>query len=126
MRLREAYNWCRKNNLEHKMSTVLAGYWSQFQWAFAANLFLFNALLSIFYVLIGESIVPLLLILTIGIIYCYLLPAIAIQMTPIEARVSKIAFVVLPLAIFIKGIGPNLYLWNRFLNRENKYEKVER
>lgn len=126
MRLMESYNWCKDNCREHKFSTVLSGYWSQFQWAFAANLFWLNFLLSVAYVYIGGTAMPMILLLSIGIIYCYILPVISTCLTPIESHVSKLAFLALPLAIFIKGIGPNLYIWNCLLNRENKYEKVER
>ena len=126
MRLMQAYNWCRDNNHEHKISTVLAGYWSQFQWAFAANLFLFNALLSIIYALLSGTTTLMILMLVTGVTYCYLLPIIATYLTPIEPHVSKSAFAALPLAIFIKGIGPNLYILNCLLKRKNKYEKVER
>lgn len=126
MRLRQAYNWCRNNCREHKFTPVISGYWSQFYWAFAANIFLFNTLISILYVFIGGTANLMILMITTGIIYCYILPALATYLTPIKCRVSKLAFVTLPLAIFIKGIGPNLYILNYLLKHENKYEKVER
>lgn len=128
MRLIQAYKWCKDNDLKTSFMVVISGLWSQFRWAFTANLYIINLILSFgIYCVYGE-VEYLICLLGLGILYCYTLPILSALLTPYKGKkqISFIAFMLLPIAIYIKGIGPNIYICNRLFGRKNEYGKVER
>ena len=125
-RLWNSYSWCKNNEKISKISIVIAGVWSQFRWAFTANLFILNLIFSVFSIIFSGNISNLIMTLLIMIIYAYIFPIIAILMTPIKRKVGIFGILLLPIAIFIKSIGPNLYLIERLFLKKIDYKKVER
>lgn len=128
MRLKEAYQWCRKSVLDNnlKFSPIIGGYWSQFRWAYTVPLFVINFLIAVFlWIIHGYSIFVILMAILLF-IYSYVLPAIAIAITPIKSEISIASFLCIPIAIAIKCIGPNLYILNKIIGKKNTYGKVER
>ncbi len=126
MRARQAENWSLSHNKSAKKTTKIGIYWSQFRWAFTANLYLLNLILSIVFFFLFSDFIPLIAIGILGFTYCYLLPLFSIMITPIKKKISKVAFLLIPLAIFIKGIGPNVFIFNSIFKKNNNYGKVER
>ncbi len=126
MRLKEAYSWCAGNDLGHKKGTLLAGLWSQFRWAFTANLYILCLLMSIVLATVFNVVHPLIAMGGLFVVYCYIYPLIATLITPIKKRVPFLAFMLVPLAIYIKSIGPTIYIFNKIFRRKNIYGKVER
>ena len=126
MRAKQAENWSKENNETVKKTTKFGIYWSQFRWAFTANLFVINLVISIIFGIIYSNWAPLLAFLVLLIIYSYVFPLISLAITPIKKKVSIIAILFMPIAIFIKGIGPNIFIFNKIFKRNNNYGKVER
>ena len=127
MRLKQAYSWCKEYRKQAKLGTLISGYWSQFRWAFTANLYLLSLIISCGLSLERQHIF-LVVALILGLIYCYLFPLIGVMVTPYKGKkkVSFVSFLCVPLAIYIKGIGPNIYIFNTLMKRKNTYGKVER
>lgn len=128
MRLKEAYKWCKEsvpnNNL--KILPIIGGYWSQFRWAYTVPLFVINFLTAIFLWKIHGYSIFIILMAILLLIYSYVIPAMAITITPIKSKISIVSFLCIPIAIAIKCIGPNLYIFNRIIGKKNTYGKVER
>ena len=128
MRLKEAYKWCRESvpDNELKILPVIGGYWGQFRWAYTVPLFVITSFISVFlWIMYGYSIFFILMAILLF-IYSYVLPAIAIAITPIESKTSIVSFLCIPIAIAIKCVGPNLYFFNTIIGKKNTYGKVER
>lgn len=122
MRLKEAYDWSEKNYNKKAILQLLDGYWSQMSWAYASLLITLGLFFSQGWVF------KYILIFTL--IYCYLIPIIAHRLISVKIEARLIDWLCLPIAIFLKGIGPNLYFFNKLYskltNKKIKYSKVER
>ena len=125
-RLWSSYSWCKRNVGKAKISTLFSGIWSQFRWAFTANLFIINLIASICALLILGNKYNLICTIFLLFVYAYVLPVISTIMTPIKSKVGLFSILCLPFAIFIKGIGPNLYFFERLFFKKIIYKKVER
>ncbi len=128
-RLKESYNWCRLNIGIASLLQVLDGYWSQISWAYAGIVGLLGVFLSV--LSFNESNWILSVINCTGLlIYCYVIPYVSHLVLPTKVNVRLIDWLCLPIAIFVKGIGPNLYFVSKiktlFSGEEIQYSKVER
>lgn len=126
MRLKEAYLWSRDNFHTRAIFQMLDGFWSQFSWAWAG-------LVTILLIILGLIYYPLfsIIIASLALVYCYVIPLIAHRFLPVKIKIRFVDWLCLPLAIVIKGIGPNIYLieklfLNFFLKKDIIYRKVER
>lgn len=126
MRATQAESWAKGNNETVKKTTKFGIFWSQFRWAFTANLFIVNLAVSIIFGILFSNWIPSIAFACLLVIYSYILPLISLVITPIKKRVSITAIILIPAAIFIKGIGPNIYIFNRLFRKNNNYGKVER
>lgn len=126
MRLREAHRWCLANVGKSSFLVVADGLWSQFRWAFAANLYVLALVAAVFSAMLGGCHWLIALTLGLGSVYAYVLPICATCLTPIRCRVGLLPFLLLPVAIYVKSVGPSLYILNRLTGRCNVYGKVER
>ena len=126
MRLFSCYKWCKQNGYKPKKSMVIAGLWSQFRWAFTANLYLLCLALSIILAVVFSSFGALLGMVCIFVTYFYIYGSISFYLSPVSTKVSVLALLVSPLAMFIKSIGPQIYLFEKIFRKKQVYEKVER
>ena len=128
-RLIESYKWCLNNCGIASFAQVIDGFFSQASWAFAGTLHFMGLLLAVFSALNGGLLPALLEVLGI-LAYCYAVPYAAHKVIPVKIHVRLIDWLCLPLAIFTKGIGPNVYFFQRitsiFTKRRIRYSKVER
>ena len=108
---------------------MLDGFWSQISWAYASLFAIVVLILSIAKAF-SNSWWFLPIVLTEIIIYSYVIPLIANFIIPKKIRIRIIDWLCLPIAIALKGIGPNVYLIQKFysliLKNEITYSKVER
>lgn len=126
MRIMSCYRWCKSNGLKTKKTMILATYWSQFRWAFTAGLFILNFLLSIVLCIIFKEMIALIMVIFCLVFYCYILCFASCAISPVRAKVNLLTFLLVPIAMLIKSIGPNIYLIERIFHRKQIYEKVER
>ena len=128
-RLMQSSVWCRKNTGKTSLKQVVDGYWSQLSWAYAAVISFIGIVLSIVSLSQGNIMLPVLEIIFL-LMYCYAVPYVAHRILPDPLRVRWIDWLCLPVAIGIKGIGPNLYFiqkaYTGLTRRNMKYFKVER
>ena len=126
MRLISCYKWCKQNGYKPKKSMVIAGIWSQFRWAFTANLYLICLYLSVVTAIVYSSYCSLIGMIFIFIIYFYVYGTISLYLSPIPTKVSFLVVLISPIAMFIKSIGPQIYLLEKIFKKKQVYEKVER
>ena len=128
-RLYQAYSWSKNNTGRASFIQVIDGYWSQLSWAYAAVCALIALSFAVFKALNGSN-VFLIVIVCLLMLYCYLVPWVSQKVIGVKAEIRFIDWLCMPLAIALKGIGPNLYLIERFgsilFNKEMQYKKVER
>lgn len=128
-RLYNSYKWCKKNFNRASLFQMLDGFWSQISWAYASLFAIVVLILSIAKAF-SNSWWFLPIVLTEIIIYSYVIPLIANFIMPKKIRIRIIDWLCLPIAIALKGIGPNVYLIQKFysliLKNEITYSKVER
>lgn len=100
---------------------ILDGLWSQARWAWTSWSFL---------LLLGVSAALDLVVFSIlcafGVIYSYVFPILAHLVMKADLQVRVIDWLCLPIAIFVKSIGPNMYFAERLTAKSVRYEKVER
>lgn len=129
MKLKSAYDWSKLIFNKKAVYQLLDGYWSQYSWAYASIFISIGLFLSLQLFFKNQKIYFWIISILI-LIYCYLIPFIAHKLIPIKIKVRLIDWICLPIAIFIKGIGPNLYFFEKILckiiNKKIKYSKVER
>lgn len=129
MRLFTAYKWSRNENGNKAFLQMLDGYWSQLSWAYAAIISIAGIILSTISIASGRWLLP---ICEIGLlaVYCYVIPFVAHKLLPVQIKVRFIDWICLPIAIVLKGIGPNLYIAtsviSKLTKKKIKYIKVER
>ena len=133
MRLKSAYSWVKMNCTISRTSItqLIDGYWSQISWAFAAP-FAIMAIITTF--AINDEIASIIIQITIFLnltTYCYFVPYLAHRSIdePINVRIRD--WLALPLAIFIKCIGPNIFIFESIIsqidrNKNVTYKKVDR
>lgn len=126
MRLISCYKWCKQNGFKPKKTMVMAGFWSQFRWAFTATLFLINFVLSVLLTVLYGNYIPLSLMGGVLVTYCYLFGLLALKVTPVKIKTPISAFLLIPLAIYLKSIGPKIYIFEKLGRKRIVYEKVER
>ena len=100
---------------------ILDGFWSQIRWAWTSLLFIILCSLS-FYLNYWLFVYFLSLML----IYCYIIPCFAHKIMGGKIKVRFIDWLCIPIAVLVKSIGPNWYLYERVLKKSIKYVKVER
>lgn len=132
MRLKSAYTWSKVNNdLKNNNAKfqLIDGYWSQFSWAYSALIIILGLGISINLFIENKAIFLKVLFLLIC-IYCYLIPYLAHKILPLRLKIRIIDWLCLPIAILLKGVGPNIYLIQSFFSKLTKrkinYSKVER
>lgn len=128
-RLYQAYYWCKENTQKMSICQMLDGYWSQFSWAYASILAIFTLVFSIVRAVGGNNYFLILELLLLS-IYCYIIPYISNNLFVEKCKLRFIDWLCMPVAIAIKGIGPNIYLLqklrSKLLDKEIMYSKVER
>ncbi len=126
MRLFSCYKWCKANGFKPKKTMVAFGLWSQFRWVFTAPLYCINFILSILIATLFHNFMPMVIMGTLLVVYCYLFGAISLMLTPERRKFHFGAFLIVPFAIFLKSIGPNIYIFEQLFKKKIVYEKVER
>ncbi len=122
MNLYDAYKWSYEHFGTKAICQLIDGYWSQACWAWASISMLIALMLSLY---IGNFMLSLAVALLI-VIYTYLLPVFAHMVLPAETHVRMIDWLVLPISIFIKCIGPNWFILEKLLKKNVTFKKVER
>ena len=127
--LLSSYRWCKQNIGKASIWQVVDGFWSQLSWAYAGIVGLAGLILSLVCIANGHFFLASLELIGLF-IYCYLIPYIAHAILPFPIKIRLTDWLCLPLAIFIKGIGPNLYIFQYvlsiFTQKKIRYSKVER
>ena len=127
--LLSSYRWCKENMRRASLLQVLDGFWSQISWAYAGVTSILGIILAVIVTQEGNFLLPILEIVGL-LVYCYIIPYISISILPTSVKVRFLDWVFLPVAIFVKGIGPNLYIFQTILSiftqKKIKYSKVER
>lgn len=121
MNIYQAYVWSKKHFQTNAICQVIDAYWSQFCWGYASLIMFISSLASW---LIGMHVSSFLFVVIL--VYCYVLPYLAHLMFKEKLNVRWIDWLVLPIAIAIKGIGPNLYFFEKLFYKEVRFTKVER
>ena len=128
-RLYSAYKWCNDQFGKASILQMLDGYWSQISWAYASLFAIVAIALSIVKAIDGCWIYLYVVMLEV-IMYSYAIPLIANLLMPERIKIRAVDWLCLPLAIALKGIGPNVYLLQRMytaiVKKEIIYSKVER
>ena len=122
MNLYGAYKWSRDHFKTRSIFQLLDGYWSQMCWAWASLTMIISLLLSIAY----ENTLLSIILLGIIVVYSYVIPIIAHFILPDKVKVRMCDWIVLPLAIALKGIGPNWFMLEKLLRGNVVFKKVER
>ena len=91
-------------------------------WAWASLTMIISLLLSIAY----ENTLLSIILLGIIVVYSYVIPIIAHFILPDKVKVRMCDRIVLPLAIALKGIGPNWFMLEKLLRGNVVFKKVER
>lgn len=131
MRLSRSYEWSKNYSGFKALLQMLDGYWSQLCWAWASLVSIAALLVSIADgIKTGSYVFPLIEISGI-LTYCYLIPILAHRITPVKIKVRFMDWLCLPLAIALKGIGPNMFFIESMVIKlkgigKVNYTKVER
>lgn len=126
MRLFSCYKWCNENGFKPKKSMVVSGLWSQFRWAFTAPLYCITLLIAVLIAVLFGNYIPIIAMEALLIVYCYIFSGISLCLTPEKRKFHLGAFLMVPFAIFLKSIGPNIYIFEKVFKKKIVYEKVER
>lgn len=126
MRLLSCYKWCKENGYKPKKTMVISGLWSQFRWAFTANIYLICLAMSIVLAVLYHSFFPLYSMILIFVIYFYVLGTISLLLSPSKNKVGFLSVLMVPIAMYVKSIGPQIYIFEKIFRRKQVYEKVER
>lgn len=121
MNLSSSYRWSRETFNTNAIIQVIDGLWSQARWAWTSIAYIILLICSFF---VDIKIFSFLIAL--GLIYCYVIPIVSHKVLNAGIKVRIIDWICLPLAIFIKSIGPNMYIISKLVGAKIKYEKVER
>ena len=121
MNIYQAYVWSKMHFGTNAIRQMLDAYWSQFCWGYASFIMISAVIASM---LVDRHACSILCIVIL--VYCYVLPYLAHSMFKEKLNVRWIDWIVLPIAIAIKGIGPNLYFYEKLFCKEVKFVKVER
>lgn len=128
-RIHSANQWAKDHGFGGATMQTIDGYWSQFLWAYAAVVIVVSIILSIILAIKGYA-EYLILTSILCILYWYVIPYISHKIIPVEKKISFISWLMLPIAMAVKCLGPNLYLiqtnLNRLFSKKMSYEKVER
>jgi hypothetical protein len=73
-----------------------------------------------------SNFVPVIAMGSLLVVYCYIFGAISLLVTPEKRKFHFGAFLMVPFAIFLKSIGPNIYIFEQMFKKKIVYEKVER
>lgn len=129
MRLYSSFRWSEINKGKKAVLQLMDGYWSQFSWAYASIVSMIGICLSIISLYQGHYILPICDLMLIF-VYCYVIPFISHQLLQVKIKVRIIDWLCLPIAIALKGIGPNLFfieaIITKITHKKIKYTKVER
>lgn len=122
MNLFSAYRWSQKYFRSKAIFQLIDGYWSQACWAWA-SLFMIMAFIVSLYL---RNTYLLTAVLFAVFLYSYFLPYLAHHILPVKVNVRICDWLVLPLAIALKGIGPNWFLLEKIFRKKVRFKKVER
>lgn len=121
MNLKGAYDWSKDHFGTNALFQLMDGYWSQLCWAWAS----ISVIICILYgLLFDNKITAVLIFLTF--IYSYIIPFLAHKILPVKISVRMIDWLCIPIAIVIKGIGPNKFILEKLRKKKIVFEKVER
>ena len=121
MNFESSYKWSKEHYKTNAFMQMIDGLWSQARWAWTVWFYLL--------LLIGagfSDIYLFIILLGMGIMYCYIFPVAAHRIMKTNIRVRLVDWLCLPVAIGIKSIGPNIYILSKLFKQNVKYEKVER
>ena len=116
-----SYKWSKKTFGTNAIVQVIDGLWSQARWAWTSWIYIAMLIISIL-----TDVRWFALYLSMGIIYSYIIPIISHRILNAGIKVRIIDWLCLPISIFIKSIGPNIFIFNKMFGKKIKYEKVER
>ena len=122
MNLYGAYKWSYEHFGMKSIFQLLDGYWSQMCWAWAS----LSMIIALFVATMTNNMIALASICLIVIIYSYIIPIVAHLILPEKIKVRISDWIVLPLAIAMKGIGPNYFMLEKIFCGNVKFKKVER
>lgn len=122
MNLYGAYKWSHEHFKTRAVAQLLDGYWSQMCWAWASLTMIISLLLSVVY----ENTILASILVGVIMVYSYIIPVIAHFILPDKVNVRMRDWFVLPLAIALKGIGPNWFILEKLLRGNVVFKKVER
>ena len=118
----ELYKWSDEHFGTKATCQLIDGYWSQVCWAWASISMLIALTMSLYIRNFTLALAVALLI----VIYTYLLPVFAHMVLSTKTHVRVIDWLVLPISIFIKCIGPNWFILEKLLKKNVTFKKVER
>lgn len=121
MNLFSSYKWAKNIYGTNSIFQVFDGLWSQMRWAWTSITYIVLLVLSY---ITDKRLFTLYVVM--GIVYCYFIPIISHFVLKDKIKVRIIDWLSLPLAILIKSVGPNIYLFSKLFRKKVKYEKVER
>lgn len=122
MNLYGAYKWSYDHFKMKAFAQLLDGYWSQICWAFAS----LAMIISIFLSVINEYTILSLILTGVIVVYSYIIPIISHLILPEKIDVRVRDWLALPLAIALKGIGPNWFMLEKLFRGKVVLKKVER
>jgi hypothetical protein len=96
--------------------------YSQFRWAFASPIFVALILVNI---LVYQNLYVSVLLLINFLLYAYMIPFITLTLSSND-KINFRAFAFMPIAIYIKSIGPQLYILSKIFFKKITYLKDER
>lgn len=122
MNLYGAYKWSYEHFGMKSIFQLLDGYWSQMCWAWAS----LSVIIALFVAIMTHNIIALASLCFTVIVYSYIIPIMAHLILPEKIKVRLSDWIVLPLAISMKGIGPNYFMLEKIFCGNIKFKKVER
>lgn len=121
MKLIDAYRWTKNHFGVSSFFQLIDGYWSQLCWAFASPM-IFLTLIAGMLMKNMVCVIDLAIIL----VYAYAIPYIALRVLGKKLVIRKRDWLIMPLAIILKSIGPNVYFFEKMFMKSVRYSKVER
>lgn len=127
LRFLSAFSWAKGNKTTNNgLFPILDAFQIHFSWAFGP----FIAAFMFFFTLWVSWTPGIAFFILYFVVYCYVIPFFASQISPVRPALRPMDWLCLPLAILIKSIGPNLFIYKvvmaKFQNRPVELKKVER
>ena len=122
MNLYGAYKWSYEHFGIKSIFQLVDGYWSQMCWAWAS----LSIIIALFVAIMTYDMTATVILGLIVVVYSYVIPLAAHLVLPGKITVRFSDWMVLPLAIALKGIGPNYFILEKIVCGNVKFKKVER